>query len=440
MVLESLGTPNPRQKEFLDIVRKQSHRRIFYGGARGPGKSWAMRRAMVERRVNHPGSRGLILRRTYEEAWGNHIWKLLQELPKDSYVYNGSQHAFLFDNGSRLEIGYCKTDKDVLRYQGQEYDDLAIDEITQFQEVWFDALTASVRSTRGDLVPLMMVAGNPGGIGHAWVKRRWIDRDYQGKEKPEDYVAILGHVYDNTVLMETDPDYLATLESLPDDLRRAWLEGDWDVFAGQFFHELRRDIHGFTGDIPEGWTFRCLDYGESAPSAVYWCRVDYDGHIWVYRELYGKGMRYTALADKIKEMTDEEIRYTVGSPDIFAKSKGTGEVGAETLTRRGVPVVRADDNRIEGWRHMREFVIPEAPRLHVHTDNCRNWWRTVPTQIYDEHRTEDMDPDGEDHAAEATRYGLMSRPRPADAPREPKLPYSCALSVLARARRRRRRR
>jgi hypothetical protein len=196
------------------------------------------------------------------------------------------------------------------------------------------------------------------------------------------------------------------------------------VFEGQFFTELRRDIHGFTGDPPPGWTFRAIDYGESAPSSVGWYRVDYDGNLWRYRELYGPGMLYSELGDKICEMTpdNEDVHYTVASPDIFGKSKGTGVVGSETLEAHGVTCQPADNNRVDGWRHMKEFL--HRKKLFVHTDNCRHWWRTVPAMVYDTLKPEDMDGNGEDHAAEECRYACMSRPRPALPPKEPIDPFS----------------
>ncbi len=411
ITLESMGDPNARQAEFLALSGITYQ---LYGGARGGGKSWAIRRKQVGRRLMHSGSRGLLLRRTFPELRGNHILKLFRELPKGTYTYNDQKHEFMFPNGSALELGYCQTDKDVFRYQGQEYDDIGIDEVTQWQEGWFEFLTSCLRTTRTDLKPEMYLGANPGGVGHVWVKRRWIDREFVGGEQPEQYAFVPAKVYDNPAIMDADPEYVQRLEALPEDLRRAFLDGDWDVFAGQYFRELRRDIHGFDGNPPPGWTFRCLDYGESSPSAVYWCRVDRDGCIWVYRELYGAGYTYSALADKMVELSvdrlgkAEQIRYTVAPPDVFAKSKGTGIVGNEMMALRGVPCIMADNNRIEGWRRMREFLsIP--PRLMVHTIACPHFWRTVPTLIHDDLHPEDVDTDSEDHAADSIRYGLATR-------------------------------
>jgi phage terminase large subunit len=437
-ILAALGTPSPRQVAFLEHMR-EGVRFPFYGGARGGGKSWAMRAAMLELLLAHPGASGLILRRTYEELETNYIFPLLLKLPKGSYNYNAAKHRLTLYNGSTLSLGFCRHDTDVMRYQGNEYDYIAIDELTQWQEFWLQCIRSSLRTTKPGVKTQMLLSGNPGGLGHMWVKRLWIDRQFTEREVPEHYVFVPAKVYDNPTLMENDPEYVANLESISDEnLRRAWLDGDWDIFAGQFFHELRRDVHGFKiEDLPAGWTFRCLDYGERAPSAVYWVRVDAEGDLWFFRELYGSGYKYSELAEKIKEMTEENIRYTVASPDIFATSKGTGVVGSEEMAKHKVPIIAADNNRIEGWRHMREWLgnpanIEQQPaRLHVCIDTCREWWRTVPAQIYDEHKVEDMDPDGEDHAAEATRYGVQSRPMPRKQQIE-KLPYDSAAAILAR--------
>ena len=403
------------QREFLSCVEAQTHNRIGYGGARSGGKSWGARRAAIGRRMAFPGSRGLILRRTYDEIYGNHILPLIKSLPKDSYHYNASDHRMTFFNGSIQEFGYCRNDIDVLRYHGQEYDDIIVDEAEQWQERWFDELGGSARTTSADIRPLMICSFMPGGIGHGWVKRRFIDKEFLSNENGEEYKFVKATVYDNPIICENDPDYVKTLQALPDELRRAWLEGDFDVFAGQFFRDLRRDVHGFTGDPPPGWTFRCMDYGESSPSAVYWCRVDREGDVWVYRELYGAGMNYEDLADRITSMSInvfgriEEVRYTVAPPDVFGVSKGSSLIGEKVLRDRGIPCIKAINNRIDGWRLFKMYI--SSQRLHVHLDNCPHFWRTVPMTIYDTHTGEDMDTDCEDHAADSIRYGLMSRPQ-----------------------------
>ena len=167
-ILEAIGEPqSDPQREFIKLVRDQQVKRPGYGGSRGGGKSWALRRSVVERRLTYPGSRGLILRRTYDELYGNHILPLIKAMPQGTYTYNASQHRITWPNGSIQEFGYCNNDRDVLRYHGQEFDDIAVDEAEQWQEQWIDQLSGSARTTRTDgLRPLLIVSFMPGGIGH----------------------------------------------------------------------------------------------------------------------------------------------------------------------------------------------------------------------------------------------------------------------------------
>lgn len=412
-VLAAMGTPHPKQAEFLELVASQSKKCVLYGGARGGGKSWAFRRALVERAFEFPGSVGILLRRTFPDLRINHILKFMKELLPGSYGYSQQNHEFRFENGSLIVLGYCKTDSDVTRYLGQEYDTIAIDEITQWQELWLNWLMGSLRTTRPRVRPLLLTSGNPGNIGHVWVKRRWIDRQFEQNERADDYAFIPAKVYDNPSLTENDPDYVKTLESLPDTLRRAWLDGDWDIFAGQYFTELRREIHGFEGNAPMGWTFTTTDWGEKAPAATYWARVDHEGCIWIYRELYEPGHTWSERADKIVAMSvdqlgrPESIRYNLGGPDLWHTGPDTGVTGADVFAARGVPLVQADDDRVPGWMRMREFLRRQLLKVHVHA--CPNFWRTVPALIHDDHKPEDVDSDGEDHAGDAIRYALATR-------------------------------
>lgn len=409
------GVPNPRQKEFF----LADARHIAYGGARGGGKSWAMRRKMVLRRLKYPGSTGLLLRRTYPELYQNHVLPLLQEL-KGLAEYNHQHREFRFINGSRLQLGYCDKETDVLRYQGQEFDDVGLEEATHFTEYQMQFLTTCNRTTRTDLKPRMYYTANPGGVGHAWFKRLFIDRDYRESENPDDYVFIPARVYDNPVLMKNNPEYVKTLEALPDDLRRAFLEGDWDVFAGQVFREFRREKHVVQPfEIPPHWKrFRSIDWGYNDPCAVYWHAVGPDGRVFTYRELYIRETLPLEVAQKIVELSQgEKIAYTVASPDMWHK-RGTarggmqGESVAETFAMHGVPCTRADDDRLQGWQRMHEYLAeaPDGLPYWQIFETCTNLIRTLPALVYDDHRVEDVSDECEDHAAESCRYALMSRP------------------------------
>lgn len=336
--------------------------------------------------------------------------------------YNDNEKAFIFPNGSRIKLGYCEHEKDVYQYQGQEYDVIGLEEATHFTEEQMTFLTTCNRSTRTDFKPRMYFTSNPGGVGHQWFKRLFIDREYRGKEKAEDYVFIQAKVYDNTVLMENNPEYVEVLENLPEELRRAHLDGDWDVYAGQFYREFRRDIHTIRPfDIPAWWKrFRSLDYGLDM-TACYWWAVDQGGRVFAYRELYESNLSLSNAAKKIVEMTPkgEKIDYTVASPDLWNRRQETGFSGVEIMARAGLSgLIRARHDRIAGWRALREYLQPyelegQMTANLLISDTCPNLIRTLPLLQHDENDPEDAadKPHEVTHAPESARYAVMSRPR-----------------------------
>ena len=420
------GTPNPRQAEFF----RATARHTAYGGARGGGKSWAMRRKLVLLSLSTPGLNALLLRRTLPELRENHVVPLLKEL-KGIADYNASERVFRFPNGARLRLGYCDGANDVYQYQGQEYDVIGMEEATHFTEEQMRFLTTCNRTVKPGFRPRMYYTCNPGNVGHAWVKRLFIDRQFLPGERPEDYAFIPARVWDNKVLLAADPDYVRQLEALPEDLRRAHLDGDWDVHAGQYFREFSRQKHvAEPFDIPAWWRrFRSMDWGYNDPCCVLWHAVDGEGRVYTYRELYVRRMQAAQVAREILTLTGKEnIAYTVASPDMWQKrgavlkSEGgfEGETIAELFARAGVPLVPADNSRVAGWQRVREYLAPAddgAPRWQVFP-GCKNLIRTLPLLIFDAHDREDA-ADGEDHAPEALRYGLMSRPRGGKQPPSP---------------------
>ena len=218
MILELKGIPNPKQAEFF----RSTARHTAYGGARGGGKSWAMRRKLVLLALNYPGLNALIMRRTLPELRENHVIPLLKEL-KGAAKYNAAERVFKFPNGSRLRLGYCDSASDVYQYQGQEYEVIGLEEATHFTEEQMQFLTTCNRTVRRDFSPRMYYTCNPGGIGHGWVKRLFIDRTYRRGERESDYRFIPARIYDNPALITADPEYLRQLENLPEELRRAAL-------------------------------------------------------------------------------------------------------------------------------------------------------------------------------------------------------------------------
>jgi hypothetical protein len=424
-----LGRAQPKQTRFL----KDKHRHIAYGGARGGGKSWAVRTKSKLLAFRYPGIKILIVRKTYKELQNNHIEQLTAELAGFA-KYNRSDKMFRFPNGSTISFGYCANEGDLGQYQGAEYDVVFIDEAGQLQESWIRKINLCVRGTNG-FPKRTYYTLNPGGPGHAYFKRVFVDRNFNPDEDPDDYFFIQAKVEDNKALMDTQPDYLRELENLPPTLRAAWKDGRWDVYEGQFFEDFR-DVPEHYKDrrwthviepfeIPDGWTIcRSYDFGYGKPFSCAWWAVDYDGTIYRIMELYGctrtpnEGVKWTP--DKqFEEIHKTEMQHPwlkgktiigVADPAIWDASRG--ESVADTAARYGVFFTPGDNERIAGWMqcHYRlQFDEDGYPRMYVF-NTCRAFIRTIPTLIYDEHRAEDLDTKMEDHVADEWRYFCMSRP------------------------------
>ena len=411
------GFPSERQREFF--LSRARH--TAYGGARGGGKSWAMRRKFILLALRYPGLNLLLLRRTLPELRENHLIPMQRELYGFA-VYNSAERVFRFPNGSRIKLGYCDTMQDVYQYQGQEYAVIGLEEATHFTEEQMRFLTTCNRTTRKDFSPRMYYTCNPGNVGHAWVKRLFIDRLYAENENPDDYLFIPARIYDNKVLLEADPNYIRQLEALPEELRRAHLDGDWDVHAGQYFREFSRDRHVIEPfEIPSWWRrFRSMDWGYNDPCCVLWHAVDGENRVYTYRELYVRETRAGEVASMVLELSrGESISYTVASPDMWQKRGAVlsgaggfeGETLAELFTSSGLSLTPADNSRVPGWNRVRDFlaVAPDGRPNWLCFSDCRNLIRQLPALQFDQHNREDA-ADGDDHAPEALRYALMSRP------------------------------
>ena len=411
------GFPSERQREFF--LSRARH--TAYGGARGGGKSWAMRRKFILLALRYPGLNLLLLRRTLPELRENHLIPMQRELYGFA-VYNSAERVFRFPNGSRIKLGYCDTMQDVYQYQGQEYAVIGLEEATHFTEEQMRFLTTCNRTTRKDFSPRMYYTCNPGNVGHAWVKRLFIDRLYAENENPNDYLFIPARIYDNKVLLDADPNYIRQLEALPEELRRAHLDGDWDVHAGQYFREFSRDRHVIEPfEIPSWWRrFRSMDWGYNDPCCVLWHAVDGENRVYTYRELYVRETRAGEVASMVLELSrGESISYTVASPDMWQKRGAVlssaggfeGETLAELFTSSGLSLTPADNSRVPGWNRVRDFlaVAPDGRPNWLCFSDCRNLIRQLPALQFDQHNREDA-ADGDDHAPEALRYALMSRP------------------------------
>lgn len=408
------GVPTPRQKEFFD----SRARFTAYGGARGGGKSWALRRKLVGMCLRYAGLSCLLVRRTLPELKTNHVIPFLREY--DGIIsYSESEKAILFPNGSRISLGYCAVDRDALRYQGQEYDVIAIDEATQLSEFRFSILKACLRGSN-HFPRRMYLTCNPGGIGHSWVKRLFVDRDFRNGEDPKEYKFIPALVYENPNLTNADPEYVRSLESLPPRLRDAWLYGRWDVFEGQFFPEFDRSRHVCSPAlIPRVLNkFIALDYGFDM-LAVLLVGVDESKNLWVIREYCESGLTLSQAAHRVAELAKgENTEFAVCSPDLWNRRQDSGMSGFEIMQSASseIPPMRAaDDRRIPGWRVLREYLAASEghPFIRISSD-CKELIECLPALLCDTERTEDASdhPHRITHAPEALRYAVMSRAQP----------------------------
>lgn len=408
MATLKISPPNERQREFFEC----QNRYVAYGGARGGGKSWAVRVKSILLALQYNGIKILILRRTLPELRDNHILPM-QSLLKGIAKWKEIDKIFYFPNGSSVIFGYCDSETDVLQYQGKEYDVIFMDEATQFTEFQFNTLKPCVRGTN-DFPKRMYLTCNPGGVGHEWVKRLFIDRQYKPNEKADEFAFIPARVYDNKVLMEADPGYVSVLESLPESIRRAWLEGDWNVFEGQYFPEYKENVHIIEPFVlPVHWRiYRALDYGLDMLACL-WIAVDEHRHAVVYKELYEPDLIVSEAAEKILGMTTEEERVyaTLAPPDLWSRRQETGKSVADIFSEQGITLVKTSNDRIAGWMAMKEYFSPKKnefgeaePQLKVFK-TCFNLNRTIPMLRHDERKVNDVatDPHEITHAPDALR-------------------------------------
>ena len=442
-----IDAPNPKQDLFL----KATQRHVGFGGARGGGKSWAVRTKAILLGFKYPGIKMLIIRKSYPEIVKNHIEPLMAIL-YGVCKYNKTEKIIYFPNGSQIICGYCKDDTSVDQYQGQEYDVIFFDEATQLKEQWIKKIAASCRGAN-DFPKRIYYTCNPGGQGHGYIKRIFIDRKFEINENPDDYVFIQSLVTDNKVLMEKDPEYVRFLENLPPTIREAWLNGRWDVFEGAFFEEFRTSpdpqmcaehdisvedalkervwthvIEPF--DIPRNWkVYHSYDWGYGKPFSCDWWAMDFDENLYLILQLYGctgvpnEGLKWSN-EEQFKEIHNIESShkwlmgrkiYGPADPSIWDGSRGVS--AAEIADKNGVYFEPGVNDRIPGWMQVRErmkFDENGYPKIYFF-NTCKDAIRTIPLMMFDEHKIEDMDSDLEDHFCDSMRYMCMSRPV---APRE----------------------
>ena len=452
---ETVWTPQPKQAEFM----ARNEFEALFGGAAGGGKSDAL---VVEalRQIDIPHYKGLIIRKTYPQ---------LRELIDKSMNYykrsiprarwNNTEHTWRFPSGAKIIFGAMQHPQDRLNYQGQAYDYIAFDELTHFTQEEYMYLFSRCRPNGKGTVCYIRATTNPGGIGHAWVKDRFItaappmttiwseqsftDQDGKKHTGKRSRIFVPSSVFDNKILLENDPNYLLNLASLPVAERNALLYGDWDTFSGQVFSEWKNDPEHYADRmnthvidpfaIPSHWSIWCgMDWGYSRPYSIHWYAVDEERRLYCIRELYGctgepnTGVKQepAEVARMIKEIESDDRNLKgrkiqrVGDPAIWG-TQGPESIGT-LMERERVYFERGDHARIDGKmqvHHRLAFDDDGRPMLYVFK-TCKNMIRTLPSLVYSERNVEDVDTDGEDHAYDELRYVCMRNPIAARLPKE----------------------
>ena len=409
------------QEDFL----ASSETDVLFGGAAGGGKSYAM---IVDplRYAHRSAHRALILRRSMPEL-REIIDKSRELYPKAFHgaKYKEVEKMWTFPSGAKVEFGFLERDADVYRYQGQAYSWIGFDEITHLPtEFSWNYLASRLRTTDPEIVPYMRCTANPGGAGAHWVKKRYIEphpphEPFMGKDGLT-RKFIPASLQDNPYLAK-DGRYEQMLKALPPTQRRQLLDGDWDVAEGAAFTEFSRPDHVITPfEIPVHWErVKGIDYGYASESACIWGAVDpSDGTLIIYRELYQKNLLGTELGELITNMELSDPFSVQGVLDTacWSRTGTTGPTVGETLQKQGHKLRRADKNRIQGKIQIHEYLkITQSGRPRIQIFNtCPNLIRELQGIPLDKSNPEDVDTRASDHAYDALRYLIMSRPRNAN--------------------------
>lgn len=415
--------PLPRQVEFFEAEGKH----VLFGGAAGGSKSHAIRWLAYRECLKTPGFRALILRRTYKELEQTH----LREAELDASLLGAqavpSAKLLRFPNGSLVQFGHCETAADAGNYLSAEYELILFDELVTFEETPFLLIASRARTSKPGVTPQIRCGTNPGGPQAHWVRQRFIDHGIDREQYPDyrdsEWQYIESKLEDNPYLNQ---DYERSLMNLPPELRKAYRDGDWDIFPGQYFPEWRKAKHVsethrvYPPDLPRVLS---MDWGFVKPGAVGWW-VLVDGH--AYREDEYIFTRTTAhqvgleIARRCKERDLTNLKYLVFDTAMEIPNNDSGESTIETVRRGiragGVNIMtrQADKDRINGWQRVRHWLglAPDGTPWLQTSPLCAYFARTMPSLVSDESRPEDVDTDGDDHAADDTRYFVMSRPTP----------------------------
>ena len=442
----SAWTPHSgAQTEFLS----RSEFEVLYGGQAGPGKTDCLV-AGLTRDVSNPKYRGLLVRRTFPQLQ-EIIDRCWQVYPNMGAIFRVTEKRWQFPSGAIVDLGHMQHEDDKYNYMGKEYHRVGVDELTQFTETQYTYLFSRLRTTDPDINPQILSTTNPGGIGHKWVKERFVTitdplKTYVDPKTGLSRVFVPGKIEDNPTLFLNDPAYLARLEALPEIERMRLRHGIWDAFEGQVFTELSQRAHGFEDmEIPPEWERICvLDWGFSRPFSVGWYAMDYDGVLWRYREWYGckreaegdpkgddiglKLQAWEVAQGILQREAGEKVRMRIADPSIWhprpesRRREARGVTIHDDFNSQGVYFIKADNDRLHGKMQVHKRlkieieldpetgeVLDERPMLRI-ANSCKGFWRTVPSLREDPRNTDDVDTEQEDDIYDEVRYMCMSRP------------------------------
>lgn len=440
----------PQPKQFL--FQRRPEYEALYGGAAGGGKSDALL-AEATRQVHIPHYRAIIFRKTYPEL--SELIDRSMDIYKPAFQkarYNDSKHFWSFPSGAKIYFGAMQHLKDRKKYQGKRYDFIGFDELTHFTWDEYSYMFSRNRPSKAGTRVYIRATTNPGGVGHGWVKDRFVTAappmtpirgEYsvitpEGEKKmTRNRIFVPATVFDNQKLLENDPNYLANLAMLPEAEKMALLYGSWDSFDGQVFREWKNDPAHYEDRqwthvikpfrIPRHWLiYRGFDFGYSKPFSVGWYAVDEDGRIYRIAEYYGctgepnhgVEMHPAEIAANIKRIEAEDANlkghtiYGIADPAIFDESRGESIAAMMERSPNFITWGKGDNTRIAGkmqYHYRFAFDKYGYPMFQVF-DTCKHFIRTIPTLVYDQRHIEDIDTTQEDHIYDECRYVLMENP------------------------------
>jgi len=433
------------QPGFQTEIHRRQEDIITIGGTKGPGKTHGMIGESL-RQIDHPKYHGIFFRRTFPR---------LQEIidrahglfPQLGGKWSGDLKRYKFPSGAVIDFSHMESEEDKRNHQGKEYTAQFWDQIEEFTESQFDYVSAQNRTSHAGLRCYIMASHNPGGVGHAWVNRRFVKGKTPGQTYEErvtgpdgtvytkTLVFIRGNIYENKKLIEANPQYLATLMNLPPKLRIAFMEGNYDILEGQYFEEWSSVLHVIKPfQIPQEWAiFQSLDWGYENPLSCHWWAVPPGmQHVYCVREYYQTKKRSDVAAGEIHEISKTmfgekyissgRVKKIFADPSIFGARGHTGKTIAEDFQAalkepgtdgrdRRLLIVPSNNDRVPGWNVFRKMlaVQPDGKPFCQWFSTCENAIRTIPEMVHDPDKPEDLDTDGEDHAADDHRYFFIER-------------------------------